>query len=945
MDLAVSRTSTLSPSAAERPRALTSNHSLGSPSASVASSSTSSRRPSTSVAQRLSVSLQRSPVVAGVTRSFAARLAGSFSTNGSPSAIAKQLQLHDRNVSVSRVSRASVLRVEPTSTKRAQGLTSPSQIPSRAAPSHLTPHLPPQHELNEHSRNPSTDHSHLPISAAASPPPPVRVTIGPDDGPTLPQQPAAVDEPQTASRQRDVSKSLASRVSSVSSVSSRQSEVEQAAERLRSLDQEMMRRKTSVLLHPISKKLTHAQQQQQRQLEQQQQQAVAPDERQRGQTINTPPTYTIALDSSPPINSSHTITTTVSPPAHHSTLSPASLSTTSDPAAETAAADGEAAAVPPATGCGAVVAATISSIIFSVVYLPFTVAILTQSVVQQRPILPVNWQQELTGNYWIFSFSLFGFLFCFPFILVFGLLADTGIWSIFNNNVRSAIPFTMFFALYLSLFVMLHVATWYYALLRKDLSVIHSKTRQYHVNVSTLLCTAAIIFEAFQLISPFTSITTLGLHTASSTASDSGVEQKYHGWLTSMGHVFGVGEWQVQDINTFLETFWIAFSIIIFYAFALGYGIQSNMQPSHMVAPVLFELIPGTFYLSIVGRLFRIFDCAPAGDGTYTLNGNSSIECWNNFTHRSMCMAAFMGLLFYSSSAMFVACYRGDASGGQGVKFKPVYLVLERTLRDLFAMTTSLIGNQILSRAMSFPILLVLTFATYRMQPCSLPTLTRLKVLAQSSAVWLLSLSFLADMFRGVTDWFDVYVPGLLVWGWATGVGMFLLYEAWCYYKRWQRRQQRRHTIAMLGAAAAQGMLLADDDDDSEVEVAIQLGTRDSVHESKDKSKEAHILVEAAAKLSDKKTELHQPATVAITIDSAATSPSPPTQTARVDTVSAFTAPVCTTPSSLIRPLNIKQQAIRHTQAAVLTSDGRRDSVSAQPNVVGRGSMSAAVSL
>jgi len=299
-------------------------------------------------------------------------------------------------------------------------------------------------------------------------------------------------------------------------------------------------------------------------------------------------------------------------------------------------------------------------------------------------------------------------------------------------------------------------------------------------------------------------------------------------------------------------------------------------------------------------------------------------------------MAAFMGLLFYSSSAMFVACYRGDASGGSGVKFKPVYLVLERTLRDLFAMTTSLIGNQILSRAMSFPILLALAVSTYRMQPCSIPTLTRLKVLAQSSAVWLLSLSFLADMFRSVTDWFDVYVPGLLVWGWAAGVAAYLSYEAWCYYRRWQRRQMRRHTIALNGLAAVQGLQLADDDDDSEVEVAIQLGTRDSVH----KAKETQILVEAASKRpAGKAAESQQQAgTVAIKIDPAS---SPPSNggTPRVDAVSAFTAPICTTPSSLIRPLNIKQQAIRHTQGALKSPDGRRDSMSAQPNVVGRGSV------
>ena len=907
------------------------------------------------MAQRLSVSLhsmQRSSVVAGVTQSFASRLAGSFSLcSASPDAIAKALR--QRNVSVSRGSRASVMRAEPsshvTSAQRAQGVTSPSFQPS----SFRTTRQPPQQQPGPHSRLPSTDHSHLQLSATA--PMSIRVSAGSDDGPPQPQPqpplPAAlveVEDALTPRVQQEVSRSGASRLSkadSVSSASSRQSEVEQAAQRLRALDQELMTKKPSVMLHPITKRLSvlqrEQQQQQQREAERRQQEQLQPeavqDERTRGLPIESPPTYTVKLDSPPPANAFLS-----SPDANP--LSPSDPSAPADPALDPALSDP--AAPPPATGCGAFIAATISSLIFSIVYLPFTVAILTQSVVQRRPILPINWQKELTGKYWLFSFSLFGFLFCFPFILVFGLLADTGIWSVFNNNVRSAIPFTMLFALYLSLFVMLHVATYLYAQIRADLSEIHSKTRQYHLNLSTLLCTAAIVFEAFQLISPFTSTASLGLHKSSADATDSARETEYRSWLDSVASVAGVGEWQVSNINTFLETFWIAFSIVIVYAFALGYGIQSNMQPSHFVAPVLFELIPGTFYLSIVGRLFRIFDCSPNGDGTYTLTGNSSVHCWDNYTHRSMCMAAFMGLLFYSSSAMFVACYRGDASGGSGVKFKPVYLVLERTLRDLFAMTTSLISNQILSRAMSFPVLLVLMIATYRMQPCSIPTLTRLKVLAQASAVWLLSLSFLADMFRSVTDWFDVYVPGLLVWGWGAGVAAFALYEAWCYYRRWERRQERRHAVAVDGLRAVEGLQLADDDDESEIETAIELAARDSIHKGKD----SPILAEAAlrkavhAKAShDKSTDSPQPppTRVAIKIDAASPSSSASARgTPRVDVVSEFVAPVSTTPSSMLRNLNIKQQAIRHTQASAHAQSSWRESVLAQPNMVSRGSVS-----
>ena len=463
---------------------------------------------------------------------------------------------------------------------------------------------------------------------------------------------------------------------------------------------------------------------------------------------------------------------------------------------------------PPLTGVAAVVSGVISSLIFTVVYLPFTVAILTQSAVQRRPILPKDWQTELTGPYWLFSFSLFAFLFLFPFVLVYGLMSDSGLWSIYDNDVRAAIPFTLFLALYLSLFVALHFTTLNYAFLRPDLRVVHSRYRQFHVNPSNLLCAVAIVFEAFQLISPWLTYQSLGLH---STFDDA----RYKRWLSNSAQVFGIGSWQVVSVNTYLETFWTAFSIVLVYALALGYGIYSNMQPDHALSGVLFELIPGTLYLSIVARLFSILNCKPDSDGTYILQGNDHIQCWDSSFHRSMCMAAFMGLLFYSSSAMFVACYRGDASGDtKGVKFKPVYLVLERTLRDLFAMTTSLITEQTLSRSLSYPILIALVASTWYMQPCSVPSLNRLKVLSQGSAVWLLTLTFLADIFRGITTWFDSYVPEMLIWGWVTGLGLYVANEAYWWWGRSKRKQFRRASIGMMDVPFPAQPHNEDDDDE-----------------------------------------------------------------------------------------------------------------------------------
>ena len=472
----------------------------------------------------------------------------------------------------------------------------------------------------------------------------------------------------------------------------------------------------------------------------------------------------------------------------------------------------------PPSALASFVGGVVSTVIFSVVYVPFTMAILAQSALTARAILPVNWQTELTGRSWLLAFSLFGFLFLFPFVLVFGLLTDSGIWSIFDNDEGAAIPFTLSLALYLSLFVFLHLITLYYSYLRPDLRVIHSQVHQFHVSASNVLALLAIVFEAFQLISPWLTIQSLGLHDDNDTSS-------YKQWLVQSAKVFGIGSWQEVGVNAYLETFWIAFGVIIVYAFALGYGIHSNMQPTHRAAGVLFEIIPGTFYLSIVGRLFSILNCKSDGQGGYVVQGNGGLVCWDNFMHRSMCMAALMGLLFYSSSAMFVACYRGDASGKlRSVKFKPMFLVLERTLRDLYAMTTSLISEQTLSRALSYPILIVLLSSTVSMQPCSVPSLTRLKQLSQGSAVWLLTLSFVADAFRSFTGWFDVYVPALLVYGWVGMIGIYLLYEALCVYRRIARRRVRRLSIEVPGGDVPLPEPCEEDDEDEVVPVEATAG-------------------------------------------------------------------------------------------------------------------------
>ena len=442
-----------------------------------------------------------------------------------------------------------------------------------------------------------------------------------------------------------------------------------------------------------------------------------------------------------------------------------------------------------------VVSGSVSTLILSVVYIPFTMAILLQSAVTRQPVLPVNWEKELRSASWLWSFSLFGFMFVLPFVMVFGVLSDCGIWSLQSNDVTAAIPFTLCLALFLTLLAALHLCTVYYAYMRVDLREIHSSVHQFHISPSALLAIAAALFEAFQLISPWLTVQSLGLLGLSDASSDSNT---FRGWLYHAGVVFGIGSWQVQGMNDYMPTFWLAFGIVVLYALALGYGIQSNMQPDHRAAGLLFEFIPGTLYLSIVGRLFSILNCDPDGSGGYVLHGDAAIVCWDNYAHRSMCLAALVALLCYSSSAMFVACYRGDATHSQtSVKYKPLYLVLERTMRDLYAITTSLITDGELSRCLSFPVLLLLLACTVRMQPCSVPSLGRLKVLSQSAAIWLLWVAFTADIARTAGSAYDAIVPGVLVFGWVLLCLVYLAVELLRLWQRRHRQRLRRHSISI----------------------------------------------------------------------------------------------------------------------------------------------------
>jgi hypothetical protein len=434
----------------------------------------------------------------------------------------------------------------------------------------------------------------------------------------------------------------------------------------------------------------------------------------------------------------------------------------------------------------------LSSILLMNVYISFTIAILLQSVHNKKGFLPVNHEKELQGKFWALGLIYFLILFTIPFILVYALLSEKGLYSRWNNDYSSAIPFTAGFSVYIAAFTVIHCCTIYYAWIRPDLRVIHTHSRVFKWKIQHFLSLFALIFESAQLIAPFLSAEKLGL---SSFGSANGADNSNHQyWLNNLRGSMAWTVFSFVGSNYFMVSFWLCFTIVLIYVLLIGYGIVSDLQPTSSISPIVFSFIPGTLYITILSKFFSTFNCkllsAENNQFVYVLEEATDYICWSA-EHKGLLIAACMGLLYYMSSAMFVACYRGDSSGANNpIKFKPLYLVIERTCRGLFALTTTLISESLLNRLLSLILLMTLISFSYKMRPCNIRVLNRLKAASQFAAIWLLSVSFLPDIFRSLGGWWDKNVAIVIISGWLALIVGFATNELRI------RRRHRKHREA-----------------------------------------------------------------------------------------------------------------------------------------------------
>lgn len=401
----------------------------------------------------------------------------------------------------------------------------------------------------------------------------------------------------------------------------------------------------------------------------------------------------------------------------------------------------------------------ISTLIFSAIYIPFTMAILFQSVLNFEPVHPKDWQTALSALAWKSAFILFASVFIFPFVAVYGIL---------NRNGMDFIGFILAISSYLLIFVLLHILTVIYAYMRDDLRVIHAKNNGFRWKAANLISVLSVTFEMLQLAHPFMDVISNPNNSTST----------WYGFT----YITSLSVFTIPEGNTFYFRFWICFFIVIVYALWLGYGIHVNMQPDHKYASILFSFIPGTLYLSIISNLLSTMNCTSSGydsngNEIYVLQGGSSIQCWTTSEHKSTVMAALIALLLYSSTAMFVACYRGDASGQDSIKYKPIFLVIERTLRDVFAIATTLVTSSFASRGISLAALTLLCLTTGWLSPCSIGTLSRMKLFSQLAAIWLLLCSFISASDASAIVWFKDNIEYIVLVGWLCLLVIFVVGE------------------------------------------------------------------------------------------------------------------------------------------------------------------------
>lgn len=422
------------------------------------------------------------------------------------------------------------------------------------------------------------------------------------------------------------------------------------------------------------------------------------------------------------------------------------------------------------TSFGEFIAASLKTLLFSLIYIPFTITILMQSLVTKRGINPANWESELQGRYWLAAMGFVSFLIICPFIMVYVLANSSGLWGP-SNTISGAVSFSSLFYIYIASYLILHAFTVKYAWMRRELCKVKPFTGRLQCSLGNALALASIFFEFAQFVAPFARRAAWtqyapgseeALAMAADPTASPGSGTSTDGWFEAVGHFFSAFALRVEGLDYFRATFWMCFAITAVYALCVGFAILINLLPEDQLSGFFFSFLPGTLYLTVMSKMYSAFACIwIESEKRFVLRDKRDFTCWTTDAHRSLMLAAFFGMVMYSSSAMFVGCYRGDSAGKfSDIKYKPKDVVIERTLRGLFAVCTTLIPSVVAVRVIAMAIVLALASINHFSRPCNIAGVTRLKLGLNIAAIWLFICTFLPN--GSITSLFTGWISLIL---------------------------------------------------------------------------------------------------------------------------------------------------------------------------------------
>jgi hypothetical protein len=196
--------------------------------------------------------------------------------------------------------------------------------------------------------------------------------------------------------------------------------------------------------------------------------------------------------------------------------------------------------------------------------------------------------------------------------------------------------------------------------------------------------------------------------------------------------------------------FWIMFTMAlvnaaVFVMHGVLGGRKKHSMSSHFALWQIVWVLNGPAFVTIVTTLFQAFSCTMVKDdtsGEYSLRvlEDTDLRCWDD-SHKSMCVAAFIGLSIYLTQAALLpsGTYKETMRNKLfDILFVPSYLEGHFFLKALFA-ATYVLFFRVEDKFRIPPLLavnLLLLLHNMREKPCAVREINTLRTATLSGTVW-----------------------------------------------------------------------------------------------------------------------------------------------------------------------------------------------------------------